>query len=343
MRRPGVASSAGWHAGLAAAAAAALLLCVCLGSVNVPLGQTLEALWHGVTGQAQPDPQAGAIIWSVRFPRVLCVALVGASLALCGAAMQGLLRNPLADGSTLGVSSGAALGAVAAIALGFEVPGLPYAGVMIMAMASAFLSLLLILGLTYRLDRSLATHTIILMGVVYSMFAQSIISFIIVFSGERIRSITFWTMGSLAQGSYRSAGLLLAALGLAAAVLLRHARELDAFALGEEKALHVGIRVKRVKMALMVSVACLTGVCVAIGGSIGFVGLVVPQMARRLLGPAHGRLLPACLLSGAVFLLLAELAGRVALRPLELPVGVVTSFAGSIVFVLIFFGTRKTG
>lgn len=318
-----------------------MLLCVCLGSVTIPLGETWRMLWGQLTGTIEAGSVSQVIILTVRFPRVLCVALVGAALALCGAAMQGLLRNPLADGSTLGVSTGASMGAVIAIAFGISLPGLPFAGTMGMAVLFAFLSLLLILGLAYRLDASLETNTIILIGVVFSMFANSVISFMIVFAGEKIRSITFWTMGSLAQSSYSNALALLLSFLFFGGILLGQWRELNAFALGEGQAQHIGVAVKKVKLLIMISVSCLIGVCVSIGGSIGFVGLVIPHMVRLLIGPNHKRLLPASIFAGAIFLMLADLLSRIVLRPLELPIGVITSFVGSIVFLYIFYTARK--
>ena len=320
-----------------------ILLCVCVGSVNIPLRDTIAAMISAVTGAAVPEGVAVPIILSVRLPRVLCVALVGASLSLAGASMQGLLRNPLADSSTLGVSSGASLGAVLAIAIGFSIPGLPFAGTMIMAIVFAFLSLIIILSLAFRLDYSLETNTIILVGVIFSMFAGSIMSFFITFAGEKLRTITFWTMGSLAQSSYLNALVLLIALVVFGSVLVSRARELNAFAVGEDNARHVGVNVRRVKLTVMLTVSCLIGVCVSIGGTIGFVGLVMPHMARMVVGPNHKKLLPASIFSGAIFLMLADLVGRTMLRPLELPIGVVTSFVGSIAFVYIFYTSRKRG
>ena len=322
---------------------AVMLLCVCVGSVNIPLRDTIATLISAVTETDAPEGVATSIILSVRLPRVLCVALVGAALSLTGTSMQGLLRNPLADSSTLGVSSGASLGAVFAIAIGFTIPGLQFAGTMVMAMAFAFLSLVIILSLAYRLDYSLETNTIILVGVIFSMFASSIMSFFITFSGDKLRTITFWTMGSLAQSSYLSALVLLIALIVFGSILVTRARELNAFAIGEDNARHVGVNVRRVKMTVMVTVSCLVGVCVSIGGTIGFVGLVMPHMARMVVGPNHKKLLPASLFSGAIFLMLADLVGRTVLRPLELPIGVVTSFIGSVAFVYIFYAARKRG
>ena len=320
---------------------AAMLMCVCVGSVSIPLGDTMICLWNSLWGLPIPAGISKAIILSVRLPRVLCVALVGASLSLCGAAMQGLLRNPLADGSTLGVSSGASLGAVVAIALGVTVPGWPFGGTMVMAILFAFLSLMMILSLAYALDRSLATNSIILIGVIFSMFVSSLISLIIAFAGEKVRTITFWTMGSLSGSSMAYAGLLAAALAVCGGVILCHGRELNAFAIGEDNARSVGVNVRRVKLTVMVAVSALIGVCVAVGGTIGFVGLVVPHMARMIVGPNHKRLLPASLFCGAIFLLLADLAGRTLLSPIELPIGVVTSLVGAVIFVIIFWRTRR--
>ena len=319
-----------------------MLLCVCAGSVPLSPGETLQILWRGLTG-TEAGGSGEAIILRVRLPRVLCVALTGASLSLCGAAMQGLLRNPLADGSTLGVSSGASLGAVLAIVLGMQFPGLPFAGTMVMAMLFAFGSLALILTLAYALDRSLATGTIILIGVVFSMFVSSLMNLLITFAGEKIKSITFWTLGSLSGSTYVNALTLLLALTVCGGVLLALGGALNAFVLGEEQAQHLGVSVRRVKLTVMAAVSVLLGVCVSIGGTIGFVGLVIPHMVRLVLGPDHRRLLPASLLAGAVFLLLADLVGRTLLSPIELPIGVVTSLVGAVAFLVIFYRSRKRG
>ena len=319
---------------------AIMLLCTCAGSVNVPLGETLSVLWSALCGQAAATPNA-TILLTVRVPRVLCVGLVGAALSLCGAAMQGLLKNPLADGSTLGVSSGASLGAVIAIAFGITIPGLPFAGTMGLAMLFAFLSLLLILGLAYRLDSSLSTNTIILIGVIFSMFVSSILNLIVTLRSSKVRQITFWTMGSLQGSTYTDALLLLAALFIFGLVLLLRADELNAFSVGEDNARNIGVNVRAVKLTVLIAVSALIGVCVSISGTIGFVGLVTPHMTRMIVGPNHKRLLPASLFAGACFLLLSDLAARVLLSPLELPIGVVTSFVGAIAFIIIFCRTRK--
>ncbi len=322
-----------------------MALCVCVGSVTVPLGETLKsiwtAIWNPIAGLPVPGGISQSVIVLVRLPRVLAVALVGAALSLCGAAIQGLLRNPLADTSNMGVSSGAGMGAVLSLAFGFSLPGLAGAGTMVTAMVFAFFSLVLILTLAYKIDYSLSTNTIILIGMIFTMFASSVISLVITFAGDRVHSIVFWLMGSLSAAKYSDVLTLLAALAVFGTVVLVYARELNAFAVGEDNARHIGVNVKRSKYVILIAVSAMTGVCVSIGGTIAFVGFVVPHMTRMLVGPNHRRLLPASLLSGATFLMLADLIARVLLNPRELPIGVVTSFVGAFVFVFIFYRTRE--
>lgn len=333
-------------------------LCVGIGSVSIPPGQTLRILFGALThGSMQAGTASGAaaapgaataasgtaapIILSVRLPRVLCVALSGASLSLCGAVMQGLLKNPLADGSTLGVSSGASLGAALAITLNVMIPGTPFSGTTVLSMVTAFLSMIFILSLAWRLDRSLSTNTIILLGIVFSMFISSVISLVIIFSPDKIHSYTFWTMGSLAGTGYGDVRTLCIALVICGVILLRYAPELNAYSIGEENAAHIGVDIRRVRLIILITVSSLIGVCVSIGGTIGFVGLVTPHILRMLTGPNHRRLLPASLFGGAIFLMLADLIARVICNPLELPVGVITSFVGAPVFTYIFYRTRS--
>lgn len=317
-----------------------MCLCICIGSVNIPFSETLRVIGNAIIGTKQEGTSA-AIILTGRLPRVFCVTLTGAALSLSGAVMQGLLKNPLADGSTLGVSSGASLGAVIAIALGISFPALPFAGSMIMAILFAFLSLLLILGLSYRLDGSFSSNTIILIGVIFSMFVSGIMSIIITFFPDRLKSITFWTMGSLQNATYESAIILAVVFLICSIVLLSYSTELNAFAIGEENAGQIGVNVRRTKFLILICVSVLTGVSVAIGGTISFVGLVTPHMVRFIVGPNHKRLLPASMFSGAVFLLLADLLARTLCSPLELPIGVVTSIVGAVAFVIIFYRMRK--
>ncbi|MDR0285480.1 MAG: iron ABC transporter permease [Propionibacteriaceae bacterium] len=320
-----------------------MLVAIAVGSVNIPLAGTVDVLWNALTRQPQPDPMAASIIVTTRLPRVLCAALVGAALSIGGASMQGLLKNPLADGTTLGVSSGASLGAVIALAFGVTIPGLPYSGVVVLSILFACLSLLVILTLAYRLDSSLSTNTIILLGVIFSMFASAVVSLLVTFAGEQIRSITFWMMGSMASASFPNAGLLAVATLVGGLVLYGCARELNAFAVGEDNARHIGVDVRRVRFTVLIASAVLIGVCVSMSGTIGFVGLVTPHMMRMVVGPNHRVLLPATVFGGATFLMLADLVSRTIFSPRELPIGVVTSFIGAIFFLGLFYYSRKRG
>lgn len=314
-------------------------LCVSLGSVNISLGD----VWRSVFGGEVSRETYRAIVLRTRLPRVLCAGIMGAALSLCGAAMQGLLRNPLADGSTLGVSSGAALGAALSIVLGITVPGFETAGPAAMAMLFSFGSLMLILALAYGIDRNFATHNIILIGVIFTMLVSALLSILITFSADKLRSITYWTMGSLSGKSYEQAGVLAGGLLLFGIPLLLQSRELNAFAVGEENALHVGVPVRRVKLTVMICASALIGICVSIGGSVAFVGLIIPHMTRLVTGPNHRRLLPLSMFAGAVFLMLADFTARSILSPLELPIGVVTSLIGALTFIGIFYRSRKGG
>ena len=291
--------------------AATLVLCVCTGSVNIPINETVRVLFRAILRQAQDDSSAVPIILNVRLPRVLCVLLTGASL-----------------------------GAALAIALGITLPGVPFAGTMVMAILFAFLSLMIILTLAYRLDYSLSTNTIILLGVIFSMFVSSILSLVITFASDKVKNIVFWTMGSLAGSSYLNALVLFAVLLICGTILLALSRELNAFAIGESNARTIGVNVRKTKLVILITVSILIGVCVSIGGSIGFVGLVTPHMVRLITGPNHNKLLPACLFGGGTFLMLCDLVARVLLRPLELPIGVVTSLIGAVVFVIIYARSR---
>lgn len=334
-RREGLSS--GICLGLTLAMLATAVLCVCVGSVSIPVEETLAVIGKALLRRPVDSP----IILSVRLPRVICVALSGAALSLSGVAMQGLLKNPLADGSTLGVSSGASLGAVVAIAFGINLPGLPFAGTTVMAIVFAFLSLLLILTLAYKMDYTLSTSTIILIGVIFSMFVSSILSLIVTFAADKIKSITFWTMGSLAGSTYENALVLLGALILFGGMIWFHAGELNAFAVGEDNARNIGVNVRLVKLLVLIAASGLIGVCVSVGGTIGFVGLVTPHIGRMIVGPNHRRLIPASLFGGSIFLMLCDLVSRVLLSPRELPIGVVTSFIGSILFIVIFYQSRR--
>jgi len=323
----------------------AFLLSVSVGSVDVSLSDTVRILLNktfGIGNISDIPESLSVIIQQVRLPRVILAALVGAALSISGTSMQGLLRNPLADSSTLGVSSCAALGAVLAISVGFQLPQFPYFGIAAMSILFAFASFIVIMALSYQIDRNLSTNTIILTGVIISMFAGSIISFVVSISGEeRLKSIVFWTMGSFSGRGWDYVGLITPFVVVGIIGLLRYSTELNAFALGEEKAGYIGVNTKRVKINILVFVSILVGVSVSVSGTIAFVGLVIPHITRMLIGSNHKKLMPLSLITGATFMIFADLVSRTVLRPSELPIGVVTSLIGSVIFIYIFYSQRQ--
>ena len=237
----------------------------------------------------------------------------------------------------------ALIAASLAIVAGFALPGFPLAGSLLLSMLFSFGSLMIILTMAYSMDRSLSTHTVILIGVIFSMLASALLSLLVAFAGEKLKSVTFWMMGSLSGKNMQHVLILAAALLLFGGTLLFHARELNHFALGEENARRVGVAVRKVKLIILIAASALIGVCVAVGGSIAFVGLIVPHMVRMVTGPNHRKLMPVSLFAGAVFLMFTDLLARTVLSPVELPIGVVTSLIGAVTFAVIFRNSRKGG
>lgn len=303
-----------------------LLLAVRLGAVSL----TLEQIVAGVRGVG--DESTVSIVRQLRLPRALQAALVGAALSMSGATFQALVRNPLAEPYILGVSSGAAVGAVAAIVLGVGIGGAW--GVPAAAFAGAILAIALVFRIAHGVGAALDTHVLLLGGVVVGAFFNAIILLLLTLSDvESFRSAMFWMMGSNAGASWRSVLLLAAYVIPAGFALTALARSLDLMALGERTAAHLGTRVERTKAAAYALASLLAAVSVAASGVIGFVGLVVPHVVRMLWGSGHRSTLPSAALLGASFLVLTDLAARMAARPTELPIGVVTAFLGVPFFI----------
>ncbi len=259
-------------------------------------------------------------------------SLVGASLAVSGAAFQGLMRNPLAGPYVLGISGGASLGAVLAMALGAgQIAGV-VSPVPFFAFLGALATLFLVMSLGTRNGR-LPTVTLLLAGTAAGSFFSSIVSIVVLLSGERMGSILFWLMGGLTGASWTSVLAILPYTIVAVAVIVYYARSLNAMALGDEAAGHLGVEVEKVKRILLVAASLLAAAAVAASGVIAFVGLVIPHMVRLLRGPDHRGLLPLSFLLGAAFLVLADTVARIAIAPQELPVGAVTALCGAPLFI----------
>lgn len=291
------------------------------------------------------DPTARVILFDIRLPRLAMGLLVGAALAVSGAVMQGLFRNPLADPGLIGVSAGAALGAITAIVLGGLLPVAlaAYTGTALVPLAAFFggwLSTLLLYRLSTRRGRT-SVATMLLAGIALAALAGALTGILVYMADDQqLRDLTFWGLGSLAGATWSrlmTAGPLIA-LALLAAPLL--ARGLNGLALGEAAAMHMGVALERLKTGAILTVACATGAAVAVSGGIGFVGIVVPHLLRLATGPDHRTLLPNAALLGASLLVLADCISRTIVAPAELPIGIVTAVLGAPVFLWILLRRR---
>ncbi|MET0787195.1 MAG: iron ABC transporter permease [Paenisporosarcina sp.] len=313
---------------------AAVIAGVTIGTVSIPV----STLWN-----RQADPALSNILWNIRLPRVVLAGLVGASLAIAGAAFQGLLKNPLADPYTLGVSSGASVGAVITLFFGITIPFLGIYTLPVFSMIGAFSTMLAVIGFAKLVDRSMKMETIILTGIIFSSFLGSIISLMIALTGEELRQIIGWILGSVSMRGWDYVNMALPFIFLGTLLLWLNRRELNALIFGEERAKHLGVDVKTRKMMILAGGSILTGAAVAVSGTIGFIGLVVPHMMRLVWGADHRHLLPLSFLNGASLLVLCDLLSRTIIAPTELPIGVITAFLGAPVFAFIFFKQRRTG
>jgi iron complex transport system permease protein len=322
---------------LAVLLVASATLAVTLGPAEISPAEAWAGILHHLgLGDTPLSRLRDAIIWELRLPRVLAALGVGAGLALAGTVMQVMTRNPLADPYLLGLSSGAALGAVIFL----------LAGAALLMPVGAFLGSLGALALALLIAQLLggATPTrAILAGISIAALASAATSLLIFWSatGDSYREILSWLMGSLSGTTWGDAALVGAALIVCAPVILVSGRGLDAFAFGDAAAVSLGIDIARLRWVLLVATALLTGIMVAIGGAIGFVGLVVPHAVRLAVGSRHRVLLPMSMLVGAIFMLWADTAARTLFDPRELPVGIVTALAGAPAFLLILLRYRR--
>lgn len=305
---------------------------ISIGSVHIPF----EVLWN-------PDANltAANILWQIRLPRVLLAGLVGAALAIAGAAFQGLFKNPLADPYTLGVSSGASVGAIVTIFFSVSIPLIGMFVLPIFSMVGALVTMLLVMTFAKLVDKSLKMETFILTGIIFSSFLGSLISLMIALTGEELREMIGWLLGSVSMRGWSHVYMILPFVMMGSFILWMYRRELNVLIYGEERAQYLGVNVKRSKLMLLIGSSMLTGSAVAVSGTIGFVGLVVPHMTRMMWGTDHRHLLPLSFVNGASLLILCDLVARTIIRPAELPIGVITALIGAPMFAFIFFQQRR--
>lgn len=327
---------------LIAVTALALCLGAAIGSANISLGDVIAVLIHKVLGVALPEevkPIDASILWSIRFPQAVMAFLVGAALAASGTVMQSVLRNPLASSYTIGVSSGASLMAAIVIVMGLNFLGrytLPLAG-FVGGLATVFIAI----ALTMHFDRNLENQTIILVGMVLSLFVNAMLTLVTALANDHLKRLIFWQMGSFAGQTWENAGLLLAIILVCMFLLQRYARDMDLMTFGEEQALSAGVNLKTSKLVLIAIAALLTGSAVSMVGIIGFIDLIAPHVVRKFFGSNHRVVVPASALVGGSLMVIAELIGRTILSPRQLPVGAVTALIGAPFFAYIYFRRKK--
>lgn len=313
-----------------------IVLSIVIGSVFIPF----DELWSALRGAGSET--FASIIWSIRFPRTVLVALTGAALGISGASYQGLFRNPLADPFLIGVASGAGLGAVIAMTIQW-----PYSfwGLMAVPIA-AFITALLTVFVVYsiaRIGHTVPTTNLILAGVAVSSFATSLTSFLMLRSTNELRRALGWLLGGSIQNGWTSILAILPFLVIGASVLLISGHALNLLQFGDDQAQQLGLNVTRTRTLILIAASLVTATAVSFSGIVGFVGLIVPHLMRMWAGPDYRRLLPLSLISGASVLLIADVIARVVLAPQEIPVGIVTALAGAPFFLWVLKRAKNQG
>jgi iron complex transport system permease protein len=341
-------SALGWKrwwlimAGLFAGSVVAAFVCTLFGAEQVTwAGLSLDDFRAALKGSA--PGRNSAILFQLRIPRVLMAGVVGAALSAAGAGFQGLLRNPLADPFILGVSGGGALGAVLAILLGVGalwggVPAIP-----LFAFAGSFLTVIAVFRIA-RIGGRVPAHTLLLAGVVANAFLSAVIMFVIsVAPVSAAHNMVNWMMGTVGYETYSTILGIAAYVGAGGFILAGLARDFNLLSLGEDAAHQTGAPVERVKAAAFFAASLVTGAVVSVSGLIGFVGLIVPHITRMIFGPDHRVLIPGCMFTGAIFLMICDTIARTVIAPVEIPVGVVTAMAGGPFFIILLRRRQATG
>lgn len=316
-----------------------------IGATAVPPAQVVKIILHHLTRGAMFFTQGwektqDTIIWQLRFPRVLLAAMVGGSLSVSGVAFQGLLRNPLADPYTIGVSSGAAFFATLGIAVGIHRYGGGSIAISILALSGAAITVFIVYHLA-RVKGKVSAVALLLAGAITSAFFSATISFVMILSGGNLRQIVFWLMGSFANRSWGEVATMFPPMFIGSLIVFCFSRELNIMLVGEESAFTLGVNIEKTKRWILLGASLLTAGAVAVSGLIGFVGLMVPHIIRMVFGYDHRVLIPVVFLGGSIFMVWCDLAARVVNSPEEIPVGIITALLGAPFFT--FLLQKKRG
>lgn len=325
-----------------------VLLIICIGtsvgSSNISIFDTFSILAHKIFSVPLLDgidPKQVSIIWNLRLPRVLLAFIVGGSLAASGAIVQSVLKNTLASPYTLGISSGASLGVGIIIVTGVSIPFLGRLTMPVVGFACSLVTMVIVLKFSEKVDRGMSNTTIILAGMVLSLFFSATLTTISALASDKMQSITMWSMGSFSMKgwTYVTAGIPFFIIGLISVAF--YFKEMDVLTFGEEQAKAMGVDTNKVKRNLFVIVALLTGSAVALSGTIGFIDLIAPHVVRKIFGSKHSYVIPMSVVLGGCMMVIADLVSRIIVAPSELPVGAITALIGGPFFAYIYFKKSK--
>lgn len=328
---------------------ASIIVCIlgiAIGSVMIPFSDIIMVVGSkifGVSTNWKVDAITLSIVWDMRIPRVLMAFAVGCALSVSGAIMQSVLKNPLASSYTLGVSSGAALGAGIVLITGFTLSFLGFFTLPVVGLIGGLATVFAAVGFATSVDRNMDTNTIILAGMVFSLFVNSILTLISSLNREDAQRMLMWQMGSFSQKDWTYVSVFLPIAIVLIFITMFYGKELDLMTFGEEHAKAAGVETTKVKWILLSLSSALTGCAVAFTGIIGFVDLVAPHIVRKLFGAKHRVVIPLSALFGGIFMVVADLIARTIISPSELPVGAVTALIGAPFFGYIYFSERKRG
>jgi iron complex transport system permease protein len=320
-------------------------MCINIGSVYVPLPDALYITMHklfGTTLPARIEPMTVSIFWNIRVPRALVSFFVGGALAVSGAVMQSLLQNPLASSYTMGVSSGSAVGAALIIISGIQTFALRSILLPLTGFVFALLTVFFVILFSSRIDRNIHSYTIILIGMVISLFVSAMLTLIAALFPDHSQQIYFWMMGSFSARNWSHVLIIIPVTLIVTFIIMLFSRELDIMTFGDDQAMSIGVNTRHKKILLIMLTALLTGVSVAFTGTIGFIDLVAPHAVRRIFGARHKAVIPMSFLFGGAFMSVMDLIARTLLSPREIPVGAVTALLGAPFFIILFFKKRDT-
>lgn len=315
-----------------------------IGSSNIHILDTMSIILNKVINlplREGIDPKDISIIWSLRLPRVLLAFMVGGCLAVSGSVVQSILKNELASPYTLGVSSGASLGAGLVIVLGISIPFLGQLTLPLIGFLCGLITVYGVIVFSSKIDKTMANNTIILAGMVFSLFVNALLTTLTALFSEDIKSISLWQMGSFSMKGWSYVRVLIPFLIIGVIGVLRYTKEMDILTFGEEQAKAVGVDTNKVKKHLFIHSAILTGSAVALSGTIGFVDLIAPHMVRRVFGSKHKYVIPMSFVFGGSLMVITDLIARTIVSPAELPVGAITAIIGAPFFAYVYFSKGK--